>query len=232
MIDLHCHILPGVDDGPVQIEESLAMARQAYADGIRTLVATPHLLPQHFDDHAWIQEGVTRLNAVLAEQDLALQVLPGAEVVAAPEVLAHARNLPRLGSGSCVLLEVPLIGLPNYLEEVVFALQLAGVRPVLAHPERSQLIRAQPEVIQRLAERGCVLQINGASLLGRAGRAERRIALGLLRDYPDCVVASDAHDALYRPPVLSPARRAFVRLGAEARFREVVHDLPAKLLAG
>ncbi len=232
MIDLHCHILPGVDDGPIEIEESLAMARRAYADGIRNLVATPHLLPQHFDDHGWIQEQVARLNAILAEQDLALQVLPGAEVAAVPEILAHVRNLPRLASGSCVLLEVPLIGLPNYLEEVVFALQLAGLRPVLAHPERSQLIRAQPEVVRRLAERGCVLQINAPSLLGRAGRAERRLALGLLRDYPDCVVASDAHDALYRPPVLSPTQRAFARLGGEARFREVVHDLPAKLLAG
>lgn len=230
MIDTHCHILPGVDDGPEGMEEALAMARVAIADGIHTIVATPHLPPTGFAHHPWIAEQVALFQQALDREGLPLRVLPGAEVVAAPEVLEFLPGLPRLGAGAYLLLETPLLGLPTYLEELVFAIQLAGTRVALAHPERTQLIRAKPEVIRRLAERGCVLQLNASSLLGRHGRMTRRLALELLRDFPGCVVASDAHDALYRPPRLTPAAVAFRRRGGEARFREVVQTRPRELV--
>jgi protein-tyrosine phosphatase len=230
MIDLHCHILPGVDDGPQGEEEALAMARVAVEDGIRVIVATPHLGPADFAHHPWIAEQVCLLNAALQAEGLPLRVLPGAEVVATPEVLEHLPALPRLGGGAYLLLEAPLTGLPNYLEELVFGLQLAGTRVALAHPERTQLIRAKPEVFRRLAERGCVLQLNAASLLGRQGRETRRLAVELLQEFPECVVASDAHDALYRPPRLAAAAAAFRKLGGEARFREVVEERPGRMV--
>ncbi len=230
MIDTHCHILPGVDDGPESREEALAMARVAVADGIHTVVATPHLTPGDFAHHPWIAEQVTLLQQALEQQGLPLRVLPGAEVVAAPEVLEYLPGLPRLGSGAYLLLETPLMGLPTYLEELVFAIQLAGTRVALGHPERTQLMRAKPEVIRRLAERGCVLQLNVSSLLGRHGRMTRRLALELLREFPACVVASDAHDALYRPPRLAPAAAVFRRVGGEARFREAVETRPGEMV--
>ncbi len=206
------------------------MARLAAADGIRIVVATPHLVPHAFADHPWIEESVTRLNAACREEGLPLQILPGAEVVAAPEVLQHLAALPRLGAGGYVLLEPPLVGLPNYLEELVFGLQLSGAEVVLAHPERTQIMRVKPEVFSRLAERGCVLQINVASLTGGAGRVTRRLAQGLVRDFPACVLATDAHDALHRPPLLARAATALRKLGGEARFREMTVERPGRVV--
>ena len=232
MIDLHCHILPGVDDGPKELEESLAMARLAAQDGIRTIVATPHLVPHAFSEHPWIAESVARLNAACREAGLPLEILPGAEVPAVPEVLEHLAALPRLGGGGYVLLEPPLVGLPNYLEELVFGLQLAGVKVVLAHPERTQLMRVKPEVFQKLAERGCLLQINADSLVSRAGWVTRRLTQKLLRDQPGVVLATDAHDAVYRPPLLTRAAAALRRLGGEARFREMTVDRPGEVVGG
>jgi protein-tyrosine phosphatase len=230
MIDLHCHILPGVDDGPRTLAESLAMARLAAADGVTAIAATPHLPPGAFAEHAWIGEGVAALNAALQAEQIPLTIFPGAEIMAVPEVLEHKDRLPHLGAGPYLLLEVPLVGLPNYLEELVFALQLAGLRPVLAHPERSHLARHDLPLILRLAERGCILQINADSLLGRNGRAIRGLATRLVREVPACILASDAHDAIYRPPTLARARRAFRGPQAETRFREVVSDRPEKIL--
>jgi protein-tyrosine phosphatase len=230
MIDLHCHILPGVDDGAGDMDEALAMARLAAAEGVRVVVATPHLQPADYAEHPWIAAGVARLNEAVQAEGLALEILPGAEVAAAPEILQHLAALPRLGNGRYLLLEPPLLGLPNFLEEVVFAMQLAGIKVVLAHPERTQLMGVMPEIIARLAERGCVLQINLASLLGRHGGATRRVAQKLLREYPECVVATDAHDAVQRPPRLSQAAAALRRLGGEARFREVTQERPGRIV--
>jgi protein-tyrosine phosphatase len=230
MIDLHCHILPGVDDGPTTLEESLAMARVAVADGLRVVAATPHLAPADFADHPWIAAGVASLTAALQAESLPLEILPGAEIAAAPELLDHLPTLPRLGDSSWLLLEPPLLGLPNYLEEIVFALQLAGLKVILAHPERSQLMSIRPEIIQHLAERGCVLQINVASLLGRHGWATRKAARQLLQQYPNCVLATDAHDALRRPPKFTPAARALRRYGGAPRFRELTEGRPGGIV--
>ncbi len=230
MIDLHCHILPGVDDGPATLQESLAMLRLAAADGVRTIVATPHLPPEAFSESPWIAEAVARLGEVCREEGLPLELLPGAEVPAVPEVLAHLERLPRLAGGEYLLLEPPLAGLPNYLEDIVFNLQLIGIKVILAHPERTQLLRAKPELFPRLAERGCLLQINATSLERRVDRGTRRLAAGLLRAHSECVLASDAHDALYRPPLLRRALGALRTLGGEARFRELTEEGPAAVV--
>lgn len=233
MIDLHCHILPGVDDGARDMEEALAMARLAVGDGISTIVATPHLQPQDFGNPQYILEGVSGLQEALQAEDLPLEVLPGAEVPAVPEVLEHLDTVPRLGpQDRYLLLEIPLVGMPTYMEEMVFSLQLAGITPVLAHVERSQFTQRNPDVLLRLAERGCPLQINADSLLGRNGRAVRTLAQRLLREVPGCILSTDAHNADQRPPLLSPALPAFRRLGGEGRFREVTQVWPAKILAG
>ena len=234
MVDLHCHILPGIDDGATTLEQSLEMARLAVADGIHTIVATPHLPPHDLARAAAaVRPAVLELQAALDAAGLPLRLLPGAEVPAMPEVLTCLEALlPPEVSGRYLLLEMPFAGHPNYLEKLAFACQVRGVRPVLAHPERSQFVRQHLDVLRRLAERGALLQINADSLLGRTGRAARVLAHRLLREFPGCVVASDAHDPRRRPPLLTPARRAFRHLGGEERFRQVTSDLPENLLAG
>jgi protein-tyrosine phosphatase len=230
MIDSHCHILPGVDDGPGTLEDALAMARLAVADGVRTIVATPHLGPVDYAHHPWIAAGVTGLNAALQEAGVPLEILPGAEIAATLELLPHLAALPRLGDGPYLLLEPPLTGLATFLEELVFGVQLAGGKVVLAHPERTQMIQFMPDVFWRLAERGCVLQLNVASLVGTLGGPIRRVALKLLRECPECVVASDAHNAVQRPPLLRKAAPAFRRLGGAARWREVTEERPGRMV--
>lgn len=230
MIDLHCHILPGVDDGAATLEESLAMARLAAGDGIRTIVATPHLQPTEFAEHPWIEEEVARLQAAVSEEGLDLTILAGAEVPATMEVLEHLPALPRLGGGGWLLLEPPLIGLPNFLEELVFNMQLKGAKVALAHPERTQLIWEHPEIFTRLGERGCVLQITATSLGGRQDRRTRQMLTKLLREAPECVIASDAHDTVHRPPRLSPAEEPFRRLVGEGKWVEVTEGRPGRMV--
>jgi protein-tyrosine phosphatase len=236
MIDLHCHILPGVghgDDGPRDLETALSMARIAVEDGLTTLVATPHLLLPDLPDPSYLREHATAFAAAVRAEGLALEILPGAEIAADWSLLDHLDTLPRLGTQDrYILLEVPLNTLPDYLERLVFELQVRGVRPVLGHPERTQLAAQAPEVLLRLAERGCPLQLNADSLTGRSGRAIRAVATRLLREVQHCVLASDAHDPDWRPPVLSPARRALRALGGEERFRQLTEEYPRKILAG
>lgn len=233
MIDLHCHILPEIDDGAEDMQEALAMARLAVGDGISTIVATPHLPPQALGDPGYILEQTQLLQEALQAEGLPLKVLPGAEVPALPEVLEHLDTVPCLGhQDQYLLLEIPLAGLPVYVEEMVFSLQVAGLTPVLAHAARSQFAQRNPEVLLRLAERGCPLQLNVDSLLGRNGRVVRNLARRLLREVPNCVLASDAHNTVHRPPLLSPALPVFRRLGGEERFQEVTQTGPAKILAG
>lgn len=234
MLDLHCHILPGLDeDATPDLDSALALARLAVADGVTTLVATPHLLPHEVERSTAIRGRVAGFSARLREAGLPLEVLPGAEVVATWELLDHLDTLPRLGSQDrYLLLETPFAGVPDFLPELIFALQVRGLQPVLAHPERSPLARERFDLLLRLAETGCPLQINVTSLTGRQGWLVKRLALRLLRRVPGCVIASDAHDALYRPPLLSPARRAFRSLGGEERFRQVTEEYPRRILAG
>jgi protein-tyrosine phosphatase len=236
MIDLHCHLLPGVghgDDGPPDLETALAMARLAVAEGLTTVVATPHLLPTDLADPGYLREHAETFAAHVQAEGLALQILPGAEIAADWSLLDHVHTLPALGEQSrYLLLEVPISSLPDYLERLVFELQVRGRQPVLGHPERTQLGQRSPEILLRLAERGCPLQLNADSVTGRNGPAVRALARRLLREVEHCVLASDAHDPRWRPPQLAPARPAFRALGGAERFRQVTEEYPRKILAG
>ncbi len=235
MIDLHCHILLRVppDDGPASVEGVLDMARVALGDGISTIVATPHLSFEDLAHPESIPARVEQVQEVVATAGLAVQILPGAEIPAVWEALEHAQALPFLGEQRrYVLLEVPLAGLPDYLPQLVFSLQVKGLQPVLAHPERTQLAHRNPNLLLELAERGCPLQLNADSVAGRWGRPARTTALRFLREVEHCVLATDAHDARQRPPLLSVARRAFRGLGGEKRFQQVTEEYPRKILSG
>jgi protein-tyrosine phosphatase len=236
VIDLHCHILPGVDDGPERLEDALALAREAADEGIRTIVATPHLDGRHLRTAAEVGDRVASLNSSLADGGIPVEVLPGAEVALSwlgelgDAELADAA----LGDGPALLVESPYTGDVPVLEEQLFELQVKGFQPLLAHPERCPAFQARPERLAALVDHGVRCSITAASLAGRLGRGARRLSIELVSRRLVHDVSTDAHDTRHRPPRL---REGFDVADAElpgmAQAREwFTHVAPAAILSG
>jgi len=232
VIDLHCHVLPGIDDGPRTLAGSVALARAAAAQGTTTLVATPHVtvdLPRN--DSARIAAKVAEVRAALASEGVPVEVLTGAEV-AMDKALALADDELRalhLGGSPWLLLECPLTTAHAPVELVVERLHEAGHRVLLAHPERSPAILRRPGRLERLVADGARTQVTASALTGAFGREPRRMALDLVARGLATVVASDAHHATDRPPVL---RAELEEAGLGAQADRLCRDAPAALLAG
>jgi len=207
VIDVHHHLLPGIDDGPPTLDDALALARVAFAAGTTTVVATPHVARGHpANTAASIADGVAALQDALIAADIPLRVLPGAEVA-----LPHAVDLSdeeltalRLNGGPYLLIESPLAPTGSDLEHLLEALLERGHRILLAHPERCPAFQRDNELLARLVARGVLSQITASSLTGGFGRTAREVAHGLIRDGLAHVVASDAHSVDRRPPSLLP----------------------------
>jgi len=241
MIDLHVHILPGLDDGPENWVTALKMARLAEADGLTAIVATPHLFRHRrvcqgeMNSAASIRAAVQELRQVLAEAGVKVSIHPGCEVPLFPELLEmlHQGALLTLNDGGRYLcLEMPDTVIPPATEEVVFQLGLQGVTPILAHPERHPVFREMPEKLVRLLHLGCLAQITASSLVGGFGRQVAKFTEKLVKGGYVQLVASDAHDARGRPPLLSPALKKLARLVGESRAWDMVSSLPERIIRG
>ena len=232
-IDLHAHILPGVDDGPEALEGSLALARAAVAAGTDLMVATPHVNESRFIEPGAIPAAVEALAGHLADAGIDLELQAGAEI-ALPRVLdlddEDLRALA-LGHSRCVLLESPFA--PAGTFEVLIHEVLARGHPVLlAHPERCPAFQREPARLAALVEAGVHVQITAGALTGRFGTRVREVALRLLRDGLVHVVASDAHDDVRRPPGLTAGLAAAEAEipGLAMRRRWLSEAAPAALL--
>jgi len=217
VIDLHAHILPGVDDGAMTVEVAVAMLRHAAADGITTLVATPH---SHHARELDIRAATCRLQELTIAHGLDLAILPGSEVriVAGLDAAWRAGELQAIADGPWLLLELPLHDewpLPLVLGAVE-RLRAAGARPILAHAERYPFVHKQPEAVAGLVALGVPVQINARSLFYREADPDRRAADALLRAGLGHLVASDAHNARYRPPAISAALGRVAEIAGEA----------------
>lgn len=207
-VDIHCHLLPGIDDGAASENDALAMADMAVADGIDTIVATPHQLGNFAENSAEMIRGATaKFQERLVERKLPLRVLPGADVRIEPDLTGRIRRgevLTLADHGRHVLLELPHnVYVP--LERLLAEMSSAGLVGILSHPERNQGILRQPGVLRPLVDRGCLLQVTAGSLLGTFGSeiktfSESLIAQGLVH-----FLATDAHGIGRRRPLLSPA---------------------------
>jgi protein-tyrosine phosphatase len=202
VIDLHCHVLAGIDDGPATVEESILLARDAAAAGTRVLVATPHVSWRYPNDPGTIARLVEELNARLRMEGLALEVRPGAEIAMTHAVEIEPAELQRfgLGGGPWLLVEPPFSPTHRAVDIFLSDLQRRGHRIVLAHPERCPAFQRDPAILRALVQDGIVTSITAGSLTGRFGGAVRRFALDLLREGMAHNVASDAHDRSARPP--------------------------------
>lgn len=233
--DIHCHIVPGIDDGARDERQALEMAAMAAADGTVTLIATPHQLgPNSHVTAAAIRSGVANLQRSLDAAGIDVTVLPGADVRIEPELpglLKRGDVVTLADRGRHVLLELPHeVYIP--LEPLLATLKKQGLTGILSHPERNKGIIANPAVMADVVKGGGLLQITAGSLLGSFGASARRLAEQCVRQRLVHFVASDAHDTTRRPFGLGPAREAVASL-ADARFADLVTcENPARVAAG
>ncbi len=237
MIDLHCHILPGIDDGAPDLATAMAMAKMAVEDGITHIACTPHVINGVYDnDPARIGAAVERLQQELAVAGVELKLLCGADVHIAPDLLQRlqAGGVRVLGRSHYFLLEPPHHVRPPAVERFVKSLIAGGYIPVITHPERLTWIEQHYPVFEELSDSGAVMQITAGSITGRFGRRAKYWSERLLDEGRVHLVASDAHNLVDRPPVLSKAREIVrERLGDDAaldlfeRFAAmIILDLP------
>jgi protein-tyrosine phosphatase len=236
LIDLHCHLLPGLDDGPADIDETISLARFAAADGTRTIVATPHVREDYPFDLGLIAERAQQVNDRLARASLGVTVEQGAEVAVSMLRVLDDTTLATicLGASNSVLVESPYQQATDLLEQALFDLQLRGFRPVLAHPERSPSFMGDPDRLAALVDRGVLCSVTSASMAGRFGRTVQRFSRllferGLVHD-----VASDAHDVERRSPGLTAGFRLLGRdvPGLLEQMDWYTSTAPAAILAG
>lgn len=236
MIDIHCHILPGIDDGAEHMEEAVSMARLAAESGVEGIIATPHFSGT-LEDLKIFPNVLTQLRglrAELNEHKLDLKLYPGAEILCSPETakLAQKRLLPTLGNSNYILVEFALDASPQYIELMADQLKRWGYRVILAHPERYDEIQKRPQGLQRWFDKGYFLQVNKGSVLGAFGTRTETVATDLLRHKLAHTIASDAHHADFGTTHMS-AIAAWGReyLGA-AYTKMLLQENPANILAG
>jgi protein-tyrosine phosphatase len=230
VIDLHCHVLPGIDDGPESIEGSVALARTAAEAGITTLVATPHVDARYGNRAERIAALIGPLNDRLTAEGIAIDVLPGAEIAATHLAELPHSELERLGLGGSrsLLIEFPFNPVIRGLPETVRELQREGHRIVLAHPERCPAFHRDRATLHSLADSGVLMSITAGSLIGRFGGEVRRVALELVRENLVHNLTSDAHDDVRRRPGL---REELRRSKLEHLAEWLTELVPAAILA-
>ena len=238
MIDTHCHILPGIDDGARTMDEAVEMARMAAADGVKVIVATPHWdavsRPLDMD---FLAERVAELQARIEAEGIELRIEPGAEVMLSPDLVerAEAGDLPRLAGSEYVLVEAPAYVTWDVMRRTLFELQLRGVRLVLAHPERAGPVLEDYSRAAELSSGGIKLQVTATDLarpwtsLGWSNSVIR-VARALIRDGLADLLASDAHGVKGAPPGLTRVRRLVERLGGRGTFERLTVSGPMAIL--
>ena len=206
MIDLHCHIIPYIDDGAKNITTAYAMAKYAWKSGVDTIVATPHCNLRDARSNYLDRDFVVLLatfRAFLKQRGLPIKILPGAEVFAHNDnirALIDQEQLATINHSRYLLVEFPFHQKAPLISETLRAIARRGLVPVIAHPERYDAVQEKPDYVAHWFESGYVIQLNKGSLLGRLGRGAYECARTLLSEGYAHVIASDAHDLKYRPP--------------------------------
>jgi protein-tyrosine phosphatase len=237
LIDLHCHILPGIDDGPLDVEGSLKMAACAIRDGIHTLVATPHTLNGSYDNPlAQIITHITHLKTIFQAKQIPIDLCPGAEVRIHQDMdqfVKEGKIASINNTGQYILVEFPYNMMLPGTKEVLFQLSLSGITPVLAHPERNTALQRNPDILSDLQAMGCLVQLTAMSITGELGNDAMEYSHFLLRQRQAHVIATDSHDAESRPPILSSAVEVAAHILGDTEAAEaMVTKTPRAILDG
>jgi protein-tyrosine phosphatase len=232
VIDLHSHILPGVDDGPDTLEQSLEIARAAVADGITVMAATPHVREDYPTDPDTMEEGVGQLRRALVAHGVPLDIRKGGEIAFERLQRLDDDSLRRFGLAGnphVLLLEFPYYGWPLAAEQMLFTLRTRRYIPVLAHPERNGEVQSDPERLRPFVESGALVQVTAASLDGRLGRRPRDAAIDLVERGLAHMIASDAHAPTLRAVGMAAAAEA---VGGGEVADWLVHGVPEAIVTG
>lgn len=238
MIDIHCHLLPGIDDGARDLDDSLALCRHAVANGITHAVVTPHIYPGRWDNDRDIIAGkLAELKQAVLAEALPLELGMASEVRVCAEILTMVPKdeipfLGTFGGESVLLLELPHGSVPPGTDKLVGWLRKRGIRPMIAHPERNKGLMRNPSMLQPFVDAGCLLQLTAGAVAGDFGKPAAQLARHILEQGWATVLASDAHNLKARPPELLPGRDAAAKIvGAEEALR-LVTEAPWSIVSG
>ncbi|MCH8194720.1 MAG: hypothetical protein IIB12_01445 [Chloroflexi bacterium] len=236
-VDIHNHTIPGVDDGPKGMDDALKMASIAADDGIETVLLTPHNRDvAALTRHGRLDEQADRLRQAAATDGISVRFLLATENYLEPDLPQQVKQgtaLPINGT-SYILVELPYMGmLALYTDDTLFQLQLSGLIPIIAHPERCEALANRPELLEAFVQRGMLAQVTSASITGAFGRDFQRSADHMLRHGLVHVIATDAHMARGpRVPVMSDGVRAAAKIVGDERALEMATTIPAAIVEG
>lgn len=214
MIDIHCHLLPAVDDGPETVEQAIEMAKRAVSEGVTAIVVTPHAFQPQFDTSQLdVVSAVTKLQNVLRQENINLDLYPGQEIRIFGDLVESLEQgeALSLAESRYVLVEFPSDTVPAYAEQLFFGLQTEGYTPIIAHPERNKEFATNPQRLMDFVSSGALSQITTSSLTGAFGQNVKELSFAFLRNGLSHLIASDAH---------SMGRRTFYWTEVEKVVRE------------
>ncbi len=236
MIDIHSHILPGLDDGAKNMTDTLQIVRQLHEAGFKTIFATPHVLEgKEFLHPAEILTGIEQVQKCVAEAGIPVDILPGAENYIFPDLAkwVQAGKLLTLGNtGKYLLVELPMLEIPHYTDQVFFELQVLGMTPVLAHPERYRGLYEEPERLIEWASKGILFQLDLRSVSGRYGSLPQQLAERMLRSDLIHFIGSDAHRASRSEQTYLETLQSVEEQVGKSRLEELALINPQTMLEG
>lgn len=206
MVDLHAHILPGIDDGATSIDESLQMCNIAYQDGIRTIVATPHV-GKFPNTKEIILNKLKELSNNLSTNKIELNLLAGADVEFKPEIFTFIQNksILTINNSRYLLLDIPFFLLPPNIENLIRSIIDNGIVPIISHPERCLQIQEDISILYNIVKSGALVQITACSITGKMGDRAKEVSHTILKHNLAHIIATDTHGLNNRPPILSEA---------------------------
>jgi len=237
MIDLHCHLLPSVDDGAQNDSDSIALFKIAIADGITHMVLTPHVQPGRYENNlSNLLKPFEKLQALIKQEQLDITISLAGEVRLCAEVLGlyATQNLPFIGKlegKNVVLLEFPHEGIPPGSDKLVDWLIARNILPMIAHPERNKAVMRDITKIAPFIEKGCLFQLTAMSVTGKFGEAAHKIAHQFLENDWATIIASDAHNKKHRPPILSEAFKTVSQLYSENLAKQLLLTTPGEIIS-
>jgi protein-tyrosine phosphatase len=229
VIDIHCHILPGIDDGPSDIQESIQMAEIAARDGITKIVATPHI-KNILHPMSSIRDMIARLNKKLSELNISVEILQGADVHAMLDISLLKGYT--INNTQYILVEFPHTHLPNSMKEVLFKMMVQGYCPIITHPERNVSVLRDPRVLFELINGGVLAQITADSIIGTFGIDIQECSRYLLKKNMVRFIATDAHSSQHRKPVLSQGLKAAGKIIGKEKALKLVTSNPEAVVKG
>lgn len=239
LVDIHVHILPGLDDGAKTRDDAIAMTAIAAKHGTSRIVATPHVDPLRLRHGSrqvkTIKEEVDSLKESIASCGLSVQVMPGMEIAIAPDLVGYLDRgevIPVADAGKYVLVEFPFQMIPSYAEEEIFNMAANGYIPIIAHPERNASVIHNPNVLIPFLKAGALAHVNADSLTGREGQRPRKTAEILLSHGLAHIIASDGHSSTSRRPRLDLAFEIAASLMGKDEALKTVRDTPLAIALG